>query len=293
MKGEGEIKISYWAAHLTTIVSVTLVLLLVGIIAFITLSSEKESRNIRERLEVNLVMNDTVSDTYAQSIANKIGNFPYAIDAGYIGKEEALKDWKEETGEDLETLFGVNPLSPEAYFRVKADYSSPDSLKNIKAQLSAIPGVAEVVMPDSEMVEAMNQNIQTLAIILGIIAFVMIVISFVLINNTVHLSIYAKRFTIHTMQLVGATDSFIRRPFIINNMIAGFIAGALSASILAISLAAAPHAGWNDVAEYISWWLFACVGGGMIIAGPIICSITASMATSRYLNKDYDELIRS
>ena len=293
MKGEGDIKISYWAAHLTTVVSVTLVLLLVGIITFITLSSEKESRNIRERLEVNLVMNDTVSDAYASAIADRIGSYPYAIEAGYVGKEQALKDWQEETGEDLESLFGVNPLSPEAFFRVKADYSSPDSLRNIEAQLKMIPGVAEVVMPDSEMVESMNQNIRSLAIILGIVAFVMIIISFVLINNTVHLSIYARRFTIHTMQLVGATDAFIRRPFILNNLSAGLLAGIVASAILAIALAAAPHAGWNDVANYISWGLYACVAGGMIIAGALICSVAAALATSRYLKQDYDQLIRS
>ena len=293
MKGEGDVKISYWAAHLTTVVSVTLVLLLVGIITFITLSGQKETRNIKERLEVSMVMKDSVSDAYAAELAAKLSGLPYVIDPGHIGKEQALRDWQEETGEDLEGLFGVNPLSPEVNFRVKADYSSPDSLKVIKASLSALPGVEEVVMPDSEMIDAMNQNIQSLAIILGIVALVMIVISFVLINNTVHLTIYAKRFTIHTMQLVGATDGFIRRPFVVNNLTAGLISGILAAAILAIALGAAPHMGWNDVARYISWGLYCCVGGGMILAGPFICCMAALLATSRYLHKDYDELIRS
>lgn len=293
MKGEGDVKISYWAAHLTTVVSVTLVLLLVGIITFITLSGQKETRNIKERLEVSMVMKDSVSDAYASELAAKLSGLPYVIDPSPIGKEQALRDWQEETGEDLEGLFGVNPLSPEVNFRVKADYSSPDSLKVIKASLSAIPGVEEVVMPDSEMIDAMNQNIQSLAIILGVVALVMIVISFVLINNTVHLTIYAKRFTIHTMQLVGATDGFIRRPFVVNNLTAGLISGILAAAILAIALGAAPHMGWNDVARYISWGLYCCVGGGMILAGPFICCMAALLATSRYLHKDYDELIRS
>lgn len=293
MRREGDVQISYWAAHLTTIVSVTLVLLLVGIITFITLSSEKESRQLKERLEVSMVMNDSVSDAYAQSVAQRLSTMPYAIETGFIGKAQALQDWQKETGEDLETLFGVNPLSPEVYFRVKAGYSMPDSLKSISNQLQMIPGVAEVVMPDKEMVDAMNRNIQSLAIILGIVALVMIVISFVLINNTVHLSIYARRFTIHTMQLVGATDGFIRKPFIINNVIAGLISGLVASAILAISLGAAPNIGWNDVAKYISWGLYACVAGGMILTGPFICSVAAALATSRYLHKDYDELIRS
>ena len=290
---EGDVKISYWAAHLTTIVSVTLVLLLVGIIALITLSGERESRSIRERLEVTMVMNDTVSDAFASSMVHKLTSMPFVLDPGYISKTQALRDWQTETGEDLETLFGVNPLSPEIYFRVKADYSAQDSLSAINARLQELPGVAEVVLPDSEMVDTMNRNIQTLAILLGIVAAVMIVISFVLINNTVHLTIYARRFTIHTMQLVGATDGFIRKPFINGNLISGLIAALIASAIMAVALASAPHLGWNDMAHYISWWIYACVAGGMIVAGPLICGIAAAMATSRYLRKDYDELIRS
>ena len=121
MKGEGDVKISYWAAHLTTTVSVTLVLLLLGIITFITLSSEKETRNIRERLEVSMVMADTVSDGYAQNLASRLDLEPYALEAGYVGKEQALRDWQAETGEDLETLFGVNPLSPGNRLQEKED----------------------------------------------------------------------------------------------------------------------------------------------------------------------------
>ena len=292
MKGEGEVKISYWAAHLTTTVSVSLVLLLVGIITFISLSSRRESRNIRERLEVTLVMADTVSDSYASLIAEEVARKPFAIESGFIGKAQALRDWQQETGEDLEGLFGVNPLSPEVFFRLKADYTSQDSMQNLLPYLDQLPGVEQVVLPDSQLVDSMNRNIQSLAIILGIVALVMIIISFVLINNTVHLTIYAKRFTIHTMQLVGATPAFIRRPFIINNMIAGLMAALIAAAIFAIALGAAPKAGWNDVAHYISWGLYACVAGGMIVAGPLICSIAAALATSRYLKKDYDSLAR-
>ena len=291
MKGEGDVKISYWAAHLTTMVSVTLVLLLVGIISFITLSSQKETRKLRERLEVNLVMADSISDDYAQKLAERLDNSPYATEAGYVSKKQAMSDWKTETGEDLEELFGVNPLSPEIYFKVRAAYTSTDSLKLLNDRLRNITGVEEVVMPDSEMVNAINENIQTLAIILGIVALLMVIISFVLINNTVHLSIYARRFTIHTMQLVGATNGFIKKPFITNNILAGFFAGLVASAIFAIALAAAPHAGWNDVGHYISWWLYACVAGGMIIAGPLICGVAAAIATSRYLSKNYEQLV--
>ena len=290
MKNNKDVRISYWAAHLTTIVSVTLVLIIVGIIALITLSAEKETRRIKEKLEVSVVMADNVSDSTARVVAEEISQKPYALQTGVVTKEEALKSWKEETGEDLEALFGINPLSPEVIFTVKADYASPDSLAMIEQRISLISGVESVAMPDSLMVESMNRNIESFAIILGLIALVMVIISFVLINNTVHLAIYARRFTIHTMQLVGATNGFICAPFVRNNMGAGVVAGLIASGIMAIALAAAPRAGFDNVADYISWGLYAAVAGGMILAGMLLCGVAAWIATSRYLGKDYDDL---
>lgn len=292
MKGQKEVKISYWAAHLTTVVSVTLVLILVGVIALITLSAQNETRRLKEHLEISVIMNDTVSDAHTELLAQDIQQQPYALQVGVVSKAQALQSWKEDTGEDLEALFGVNPLSPEVEFTINADYASTDSLRKIEKELAKLPGVDSVAIPDSAMVETMNRNIERFAIILGVIALVMVIISCVLINNTVHLAIYARRFTIHTMKLVGATNGFIRAPFVKSNMLAGLIAGLVAAGITAIALAVAPNAGFNDVATYISWPLYACVGGGMLVGGVALCGISAGIATSRYLNKDYDELFK-
>lgn len=290
MKDSKDVKISYWAAHLTTVVSVCLVLILLGVIAMISISAQNETRKLKERLEISLIMADTVSNQYATHIAERIKSEPFSVAVGVVTREQALKNWKQDTGEDLEALFGVNPLSPEINFSVNADYASRDSLISLEKRLSAIKGVDEIALPESEMVESMNRNIESFAIILGVIALVMVVISFGLINNTVHLAIYARRFTIHTMQLVGATNAFIRSPFVKNNMLAGLLAGLVAAGILAISLAAAPRAGFDDVADYISWPLYAAVAGGMILIGILICGFSAWIATSRYLKMDYDEL---
>lgn len=292
MKNNKEVKISYWAHHLTTIVSVTLVLILIGIIALITIGAAGETRRLREKLEVSVVMADNASDAAADSLAGMIRKSPYALSVGVVSKADALKNWKKDTGEDLETLFGVNPLSPEVTFTVKADYASAGALASIERQIMKQPGVAGVALPDSAMVESMNRNIERFAIVLGAIALVMIVISFVLINNTVHLAIYARRFTIHTMQLVGATNGFIRRPFIMNNMLSGLIAGVAAAGLLTVALLAAPQGGFADFTNYISWTEYAVVAGGIILVGMLLCALAASMATTRYLRQDYDELFR-
>ncbi len=292
MKNNKEIKISYWAAHLTTVVSVTLVLLIIGIIGLITISASEETRRLREKLEVNVVMADSVSDAAAKEIAKRISTFPYVLSVKTISRKQAMENWKKDTGEDLEKLFGVNPLSPEVAFTVESEYISENKLTEISKDIISLPGVETVALPDSELVENMNRNIEFFTLILGIIAAVMIIISFVLINNTVHLTIYSRRFTIHTMQLVGATDGFIRRPFILNNMLAGLISGLLASGILALALAAAPKDGDSDVASFISWEQLGMVGGALLIAGALLCLLAAYIATTRYLRKDYEELFK-
>lgn len=179
MKNNRDVKISYWAAHLTTIVSVSLVLIIIGIIALIYVSATNETRRLRERLEVSVVMADTISDAQATEISGIFASAPYAHSVKVITKKDALLNWKNDTGEDLESLFGVNPLSPEVTFSIKADYSTASRLDSIGKVASALPGVESVALPDSTMVESMNRNIQRFAIILGIIAVVMVVISFV------------------------------------------------------------------------------------------------------------------
>ncbi len=292
MKNNKEVKISYWAAHLTTIVSVTLVLIIIGIIALVSASATTETRRLREKLEVSVVMADTISNSLAKAIAERIEVQPYAQNVSVITKEDALQNWKNDTGEDLESLFGVNPLSPEITFTLKSEYATEPELRKIDEFVSAIPGVAATALPDSAMVEAMNRNIERVALILGIVAVVMIIISFVLINNTVHLAIYARRFTIHTMQLVGATNGFIRRPFVNNNMLSGLLAGLLATSLIAIALAAAPQAGFNNMGDYISWQMCAITGAGLVVIGVVLCGLAAWVATSRYLHQDYDELFK-
>lgn len=292
MKNNKEVKISYWAAHLTTIVSVTLVLIIIGIIALISISAANETRRLRERLEVSVVMNDSVSDARAAEIAKTFQSAPYSHSVKVITKKEALQNWKNDTGEDLETLFGVNPLSPEVAFSLKAEYSSRARLDSIGKLAADIPGVESVALPDSVMVENMNRNIERFAIILGAIALVMVIISFVLINNTVHLAIYARRFTIHTMQLVGATNGFIRSPFVLNNMLSGLVAGLIAAGVLAVAICAAPGAGFEDITDYVNWQVCGIVATGMVVIGVLLCGIAAWIATSRYLDKDYDELFK-
>ncbi len=292
MKQEKEARISYWAAHLTTIVSVALVLVIIGAIALISLGAASETRRLKEKLELNAVMTDSATDARADSLAAVIAAKPYTLKARAISREEAIKQWKADTGEDLQALFGVNPLSPEVSFTLRAEYASPEQISRIKAEVGRMAEVQGVAAPDTAMVKAMNDNIATAAYVLGCIALVLMVISFVLINNTVHLTIYSRRFTIHTMQLVGATGGFIRRPIVGNNLLSGVIAGLVASAILAVAMVGAPELGFGYIEDLVPWWQYGCVAAALVAIGAVICSIAAVIATNRYLRKDYDELFR-
>ena len=290
MKENKEVKISYVAAHFTTIISVTLVLILVGIITMVWIGADKETRRMRERIELSVIMQDSISNEQARQLEDAIKSKPFALQTAFISKEDAMAQWKKDTGEDLEQLFGVNPLSPEISFTVKADYASASQIAKIRGELAQMPGVVDVSVPETDTVEAINRSVSRLTALLGVIAIVMLVISFVLINNTVHLTIYSRRFTIHTMQLVGATNGYIRRPVVLNNMLCGLVAGLLASSLIALALAFAPQAGFTQINNTIGWLEFGMVAGGITLVGMLICSLAAWMSTAKYLGKDYDEL---
>lgn len=292
MKPQKEVKISGWAAHTTTGVSVALALLTLGIIAVIWIAAATESRRMMEKIEISVVLADNVGEDRAKAICEAIAKAPFAQNVRYISRQQALENWKEATGEDLEHVFGVNPLSPEIAFTVDAEYSTVGKIAGIKKSVAAVEGVEEVGTPDSRLIETMNKNIKKLTLLFTIIAAIMLIISFVLINNTVRLSIYSKRFTIHTMQLVGATDGFIRRPFIVANTIVGAIAGLISGGLLSGVLAASRQMGFEELNSLIAWKWMGLVDAGLIIGGGMICALAALVATTRHLHQDYEELFK-
>lgn len=292
MKPQKEVKISNWAAHSTTGVSVTLALLTLGLIALIWIAATSESRRMMEKIEISVVMADNVSDLRAKAISEAIERASFAQNVRLVSRQEALENWKSATGEDLEQVFGVNPLSPEVTFTVPSQYSSVRGIESIRKSVSAVDGVAEVGTPDSRLIEAMNTNIKRLTLGFTILAAIMLVISFVLISNTVRLSIYSKRFTIHTMQLVGATDGFIRRPFILTNTLVGAISGFLAGGLLSAALALGGRMGMADINRLIAWPWMAVVDVSLIIGGATICALAALLATTRHLRQDYGELFK-
>lgn len=276
------------SVHMTAVVSVTLVLLLLGIVATLGMFARNLTTDIKEQMGFDVVLNDSVTESDINAFKQRFSEAAYVSSFIYHSPEEILSDWKAEMGEDLTTLLDMNPFLPEFEVNLKAEYASADSLDAIMIPLSEVPGVYEV-NGHTEIVEAVSSNLSKAMMVLAVIMLALLPIALVLINNTVRLTIYSRRFTIHTMKLVGASRGFIRKPFLLSNMLQGLIAGILASGLLA----AAYGYLWNTnevTGSVLTHDMLLITCGGMLILGPVLCLAAAAWSTQRYLSKDYDKL---
>lgn len=282
--------VSTFSAQITSTISVSLVLLVLGVVALMGIAARSVTRDIKENMGFDLIMAEDVDESTINEIKQQLGKSPFVSSFSYFSAEDALRQWQEDTGEDLSDVLDVNPFYGEFDIKVKEIYANVDSINVITSRFKANKAVGSINI-HTEMVEAVNRNIRSIAIVLIIIAATLLLISFVLINNTVRLTIYSRRFLIHTMKLVGATPGFIRRPFLINNVIHGIIAAAISSTLLAALIYYA-HSFDASVAHAVTWDDAALVFAGVLFAGVIICFVSALIATNKYLRLSYDDMFK-
>lgn len=290
MSKEKKSKISYFQSNFTSTISVALVLLLLGIIAFLGILANTFSKELKENIGFSVVLQSETTPEQVAAMDKMWKASPYVSDVKYISKEAALQNWQAETGENLVELFGVNPLNAEYEVYVKAEYANLDSLQVIERQLKTITFVDEIAMHKSE-VDAANRNISNVALVLFVIAVLLMLISFVLINNTVRLTVYSRRFLIHTMKLVGAKPGFIRRPFVISNMLNGLIAAFVSMLFLLGVFLFLQNIDEALVVSFSALEIVA-VFAGLIVLGVLICGLAAFLAADKYIRLSYDDLFK-
>ncbi len=282
--------ISTFSAQVTSTISVALVLLVLGVVAMMAIAARTVTKGIKENMGFDIVMSEDAGTQAVNALKRQLSQAPYVSSYNYISADEALSQWQEDTGEDLSEVLDVNPFQGEFDVRVKETYASVDSIDAIAARLKSNPAIADIAV-HAQMVEAVNRNIRSVSMVLIVIAAALLLISFVLINNTVRLTIYSRRFLIHTMKLVGATPSFIRRPFVVNNIFHGIFAAVIASALLAALLYYA-HSLDASVAYAIGWesavWVFAA----MLVVGIAICTAAALFATNRYLRLSYDDMFK-
>ena len=274
--------ISFFNSHLISVVSISLVLYLLGIIFIMGLLGSELSHYVKENITVSVVLSDDMSDIKIRSLRDEFERQPYVKSTEYISKEQASLEMQRELGENPETFLGFNPFRASIEVKLKSEYTHPDSLPLIEKRISAQASVSDVKYRQ-DMMQTVNQNIRRISIVLLVLFVVLIVISFVLINNTVRLLIYSKRFLIYTMRLVGATPSFIRRPFIRHNVLNGLISGVLAIAMLMGSLYYVKTE-FVDMEEVLNPDKLLLVYIIVLASGIFLSVIAAYFAVNRYLS---------
>lgn len=280
--------ISFFNSRLTSIISIALVLFLLGLIFFIGLLGQKLSVYVRENISFSVVLKENSKDADIKKIQKQLDSRPYIKSTEYISKEQAAKELEEELGENPETFLGFNPLQASIEVKLNSEYANPDSLLLIEKQIKSYTDVSELLYR-KDMMQLVNDNLKRTGIILLTLAAVLMIISFVLISNTIRLLIYSKRFLIHTMQLVGATSGFIRRPFIRYNVASGIVAAVLAVGMLTgvLYYVQRDFPGFIDLLDIRSLLI---VFGIVLVLGICLSFVATCFAVNKYLRMDADKL---
>ena len=215
----------------TLCISTSLVLILLGMVVFSVLTARNMSTYVRENLIVTMMLQDDMTNPEARQLCGRLHRYPYINKVEFISKEQALKEQTQALGTDPSEFIGANPFQASIEIRLKSDYANTDSLKWITKELQRYPKVGSITYQKGLM-DSVNTLLQKISLVLLILAGLLTFVSFSLISNTVRLSIYARRFSIHIMKLVGASWGFIRRPFVLRSVGVGIIAALLAVVVL-------------------------------------------------------------
>ena len=231
-KGENRlIKRRLVNSYLSTIMSISLVLLLVGLASLLLVNARSVSDYFKENMQVSVLLKQEIGNKDAIAFQSVLDTKNYVHRSKFISKEQGTQELSELLGSDFLKVFKSSPVPASIELKLKADYVSQDSLAIVKKEVSAYPQVEEVVYQQS-LVDALNSNLTKISLVLGVFILLLLFISFVLINNTVRLNVYSRRFTIHTMKLVGATRAFIRMPFLVQSIFQGLFSAMIAILLL-------------------------------------------------------------
>ncbi|MFR0835001.1 MAG: cell division protein FtsX [Barnesiella sp.] len=279
---------TFFNARMTSTLSVSLVLFILGIMVLMGLLASNLSTHVKENIGFSIILKESAKDSQIQQLQKILNKAPYVKASQFISKEDALKEVMIELGENPEDVLGANPLQSSIEVRLKAEYARNDSISWIEKGLRSNQAVSDITY-QKDLIQSVNDNIKKIGLILSVLALVLMVISFALISNTIRLSAYSKRFIIHTMKLVGATPGFIRKPFIVSNIANGVIA----AFIAILLLSGCIYYLTNEIDNFytlINVELLATVYIIVLLLGIVLTAVSAYFSVNRYIHMDRDDL---
>ena len=277
-------------SYFMSLMSIALVLFLLGVFALLMLHAQKLSNHLKENIGFEVVMNSNVKEDNILKLQKELDAMPAVKSTTYITKDEAIRRLSEDLGEDFLQWLGNedNPLLPSIDVRFKADYANNDSLNLIQAQLLKNKDIKEIYYHKS-LVNLINQNMNRIGLGLMIASLVLLIIAITLIRNTIRLSIYSKRFLVRSMQLVGATPAYIRRPFIRSGITQGFFGALIADAFLALVLYGL-YQRLPELTLVQDYTIIICIFGGIIVLGILLGGLSTRFALRKYLNADVDKL---
>lgn len=288
-KGENGISRSRLrSSYLTSIISISLVLFLLGLIGLLLLNTRKLSDHVKENIGFSIFLKENVREVDILRLQKKLDAMPFVKSTDYVTKEEAAKEYQEELGEDFTEFLGYNPLPASIEVRFIARFANPDSIARIEKEILNYEEVSEVFYQKS-LIHLVNDNIRKISLIILTFSGLLFLIALALINNTIRLSVYSKRFLIKTMQLVGATKSFIRRPFLAKSATHGIYAAIIALLLLTVIIYLAQHE-LPGIVGFSDPEILAILFLSVIILGIIFNWISTFFAVNKYLRMRSDDL---
>ena len=277
-----------FGAWVSTVISISLVLLLVGVASILLLNARSVSDYFKENLQVSVLMKQDVTEEQALAYQSSLAGLPGVKATTFISREQGIEEMAQMLGRDFLDVFSTAPVPVSIDVNLEAAYVSPDSLEVVKTALASSPLVDEVVYQTS-LVEALNANLQKIGLVLGVLILLLLFISFVLIGNMVRLNVFSRRFTIHTMQLVGATRGFIRAPFIGQSALQGLFA-ALVAILLLVGGLFILRKEFVQLFEIFRLDTLLATMGIVVVSGVLICVVSTWIVVGRLVRFDRDQL---
>ena len=275
-------------SYITSVISISLVLVLMATAAVFAVNAGGLARWFKENMAVSVMLKQSTTEKEGRALAEDLATRPYVKESRFISKEEGAEEMKSLLGDDFLSVFNSSPIPISIDLKLNGDYITKDSLEWMKAKLLENRHVEEVVYQET-LVDRLNTNLRSISVVLGVVIVLLLVISFALINNTVRLNLYARRFTIYTMSLVGAKRSFIARPFLRQAVAQGAVAGMIAAGILygVIRYLSRDSELLNMILDMRLVW---AVLAGTVVVGILICVISTLLVVNRVAFSSKDDL---
>ncbi|MCK4749502.1 MAG: permease-like cell division protein FtsX [Bacteroidales bacterium] len=276
------------SSYFTSIISISLVLLLLGMVGLLLINGRNIKKQVMESIGFNVILKENVKEADIYQLQKILDSKDYILSTEYITKEEAALETEQMLGEDFIRFLGYNPLPPSIRVRLNQPWAKPDSVMLIEQDLLQYDSIEEVYYKKS-LLYAINENVRQISLVILGFSLLLTLISVTLINNTIRLSIYSKRFIINTMQLVGATRGFIRRPFLFKGAASGFTGSLVALSIL-FGIVYLLQEEFEGVISLRDYEMLAILALGVILMGLLINWISTFFAVNKYLNIKTDKL---